>query len=121
MSVRFNPDLYANVLSGLNTNNRDQAVAQQELSTGRRVNQPSDDPSATAIAIGIHWQGAQDDQFTRNISSVRGLLQTADSTMSSVVTALTQAVTLGVQAGSFALSSSDRATLNTQIQGISTQ
>jgi flagellar hook-associated protein 3 FlgL len=119
--VRFNPDLYANVLSGLNTNNRDQAIAQQELSTGRRVNQPSDDPSATAIAIGIHWQGAQDDQFTRNISSVRGMLQTADSTMSSVVTALTQAVTLGVQAGSSALSASDRATLSTQIQGVSTQ
>lgn len=121
MPVRFNPDLYANVLSGLNTNNRDQAIAQQELSTGRRVNQPSDDPSATAIAIGIHWQGAQDDQFTRNISSVRGMLQTADSTMSSVVTALTQAVTLGVQAGSSALSASDRATLSTQIQGVSTQ
>lgn len=121
MSVRFNPDLYANVLSGLNANNRDQAIAQQELSTGRRVNQPSDDPSATAIAIGIHWQGAQDDQFTRNISSVRGLLQTADSTMSSVITALTQAVTLGVQAGSSTLSATDRATLSTQIQGVATQ
>jgi flagellar hook-associated protein 3 FlgL len=121
MSVRFNPDLYANILSGLNNNNRDQAVAQQELATGRRVGQPSDDPSATAVAIGIHWQGAEVDQFTRNISTLQGELQTADSTMSSVITALTQAVTLGVQAGSSSLSATDRTSLSSQIQSVAKQ
>lgn len=121
MSIRFNPDLYGNVLAGLNINNRDTATAQQELATLRRVNQPSDDPGATAVDIGVHWQSAQNDQFTRNISSVRGELQTADSTMSSLVTVLTQAITLGVQAGSGSLSSTDRATLSTQIQSVSAQ
>jgi flagellar hook-associated protein 3 FlgL len=121
MSIRFNPDLYSNVLAGLNNNNRDTATAQQELATLRRVNQPSDDPGATAVAIGIHWQSAQNDQFTRNISTIRGGLQTADSTMSSLVTVLTQAITLGVQAGSGSLSSTDRATLSKQIQSVSAQ
>lgn len=121
MSVRFNPDLYGSILSGLNVNNLDEATAQQELATGRRVNQPSDDPAATTVAIGIHWQSAQDDQFSRNISTVSGQLQTADSTMSSVVTALTQAITLGVQAGDSSLSADNRNTLSTQIQSISSQ
>ncbi|HZU32961.1 MAG TPA: flagellar hook-associated protein FlgL [Candidatus Angelobacter sp.] len=121
MSVRFNPDLYSSILSGLNVNNLEEANAQQELATGRRVNQPSDDPGATAVAIGIHWQSAQDDQFSRNISSVSGLLQTADSTMSSVVTALNQAITLGVQSGDSSLSASNRTTISTQIQDIATQ
>jgi len=49
------------------------------------------------------------------------VLQTADSTMSSLVTVLTQAITLGVQAGSGSLSSTDRATLSTQIQSVSAQ
>jgi flagellar hook-associated protein 3 FlgL len=121
MSVRFNPNLYDNILSGLNVNNRDTSIAQQELSTGRRVNAPSDDPSATAAAIGIHGQSTQVDQFTQNISSVSGLLQTADSTMSSAVTVLNQAITLGVQAGDATLSTSDRAALSSQIQSVSTQ
>lgn len=121
MSIRFNPNLYDNVLAGLNANNRDTAIAQQELATLRRVNQPSDDPGATAVAIGIHWQSAQNDQFTRNISTIRGGLQTADSTMSSVITALTQAITLGVQAGNSSLSATDRTTLANQIQSVSTQ
>jgi flagellar hook-associated protein 3 FlgL len=121
MSVRFNPNLYDNILSGLNVNNRDTSIAQQELSTGRRVNAPSDDPSATAAAIGIHGQSTQVDQFTQNISSVSGLLQTADSTMSSAVTVLNQAITLGVQAGNATLSTSDRAALSSQIQSVSTQ
>src|SRR5580692_1406778 len=106
MSVRFNPNLYDNILSGLNVNNRDTAIAQEELATGRRVNAPSDDPSATAVAIGVHAQSSQDDQFNQTISSVSGLLQTADSTLSSVVTALTQAITLGVQAGDGTISAS---------------
>jgi flagellar hook-associated protein 3 FlgL len=121
MSVRFNPNLYDNILSGLNSNNQATAIAQEELATGRRVNEPSDDPSATAVAIGIHAQSSQDDQFNQNISSVSGLLQTADSTLSSVVTALTQAITLGVQAGDGTISTSSRATLSNQIQSVSAQ
>ena len=121
MTIRFNPNPYDTILSGLNINNRDTSIAQEELATGRRVNQPSDDPGATAVAIGIHAQTSQIDQFTTNISNVSGLLQTADSTMSSVTTVLNQAITLGVQAGDATLSAANRATLATQIQGISTQ
>jgi flagellar hook-associated protein 3 FlgL len=121
MSVRFNPNLYDNILSGLNTNNQATATAQEELATGRRVNEPSDDPGATAVAIGIHAQSSQVDQFTQNVSSVSGLLQTADSTLSSVVTALTQAITLGVQAGDGTISASSRSTLSNQIQSVSAQ
>jgi flagellar hook-associated protein 3 FlgL len=121
MSVRFNPNLYDNILSGLNNNNRDTAIAQEELATGRRVNEPSDDPGATAVAIGIHGQSSQVDQFTSNISSVTGLLQTADSTLASVVTSLTQAITLGVQSGDGTISGSARTALANEIKGVSAQ
>jgi flagellar hook-associated protein 3 FlgL len=49
------------------------------------------------------------------------MLQTADATMSSVITALNQAITLGIQAGNGTLSNTDRATLSSQIQSISNQ
>lgn len=121
MSVRFNPNLYDNILAGLNVNNRDTEIAQQELATGRRVNAPSDDPGATAVAIGVHAQSAQVDQFTNTISNVSGLLQTGDSTLSSVITALNQAISLGVQAGDGTLASTQRSTITNQIQSISSQ
>ncbi len=121
MTIRFNPDLYAGILAGLNINNRDQALALQELSTGRRVSVPSDDPGATATVIGIHSRSAQLDQFSQSVSTVQGMLQTGDAALGSVVTALTQAISLGVQAGDGILSTTDRANMAGQIQNIATQ
>lgn len=121
MSIRFNPNLYDEIISGLNQNNRDTQIAQNELATGRRVNAPSDDPSATAVAIGIHGQSAANDQFTQNISTLTGLFQTADSTMSSVITVLTQALSLGTQAGDGTLGPTNRTTISKQIQSLSQQ
>ena len=73
------------------------------------------------MAIGIHGQSSQNDQFTQNISNVTGLLQTADSTMSSVITVLNQAISLGVQAGDGTLAPTDRTTLSNQIQAATQQ
>jgi len=52
---------------------------------------------------------------------VQGLLQTGDSALGSVVTSLTQAINLGVQAGNGTLSASDRANVAAQIQNVSAQ
>ncbi len=121
MTIRFNPDLYSTVLAGLNINNRDQQQVLLELSSGKRVNVPSDDPAANATAMNIQLQQDQTDQFTQNISSVQGQLQMADSTMSSVITFLTQALTLGTQSGNSTLSASNRADISSQIQAVATQ
>jgi len=121
MSIRFNPDLYANIVAGLNSNNIQQSNAMAELSTGRRVQAPSDDPSATADVINVHWQSAQMDQYAQNVNNLQGLLQTADATMSSVITSLNQAISVGVQAGDSTLSPANRGTLATQLQNISKQ
>jgi flagellar hook-associated protein 3 FlgL len=121
MSIRFNPDLYANIVAGLNNNNVQQSNALLEISTGRRVQAPSDDPSATAAVINIHSQSAQMDQYAQNVNNLQGLLQTADSTMSSVITSLNQAISLGVQSGDSTLSPTNRATLSTQLQNVSKQ
>ncbi len=121
MTIRFNPDLYSDVVAGLNNNNVQQSTAFQELSTGRRVQQPSDDPSATADVINIHWQSAQTDQYAQNVNNLQGLLQTADSTMSSVISSLNQAISLGVQSGDSTLSPTNRATIATQVQNIGKQ
>jgi flagellar hook-associated protein 3 len=90
----------------------------QQVATGQRVNQPSDDPAASAkLAVSLA-ASAQVDQYTQNISDVSTQLQTADSALSSVVTSLTSAVSLGTEGANGTSSTSDKQGIATQVQAI---
>ena len=67
-------------------------------------NVASDDPAAAAMQVQTADQTVAGDQFLRSISSVTGELQTADSALSSCVTALQRAITLGVEGANGTLS-----------------
>src|SRR5208337_1538578 len=56
-----------------------------------------------------------------SLSAVQGQLSTADSTLSSVSSALQQALSLGVEAGDGTLAASDLASIANQLQGIQSQ
>jgi len=95
-------------------------VALQQVSTSKRVNQLSDDPVASANMVRSLAASANVDSYTSNASSVLGKLQTADSALSSVVTALNQAITLGTSAANSTLTDANRQAIATQVQGILT-
>ena len=50
-----------------------------EISSGRSVNVPSDNPAAAAVLIQNADQTSQADQFQRSLGSVQGEIQNADS------------------------------------------
>jgi flagellar hook-associated protein 3 FlgL len=58
------------------------------------------------------------DQYTQNISSVTSMVQTADSALSSVVTSLTQAISLGTEGANGTSSAANQQAIATQVQGI---
>jgi flagellar hook-associated protein 3 FlgL len=58
------------------------------------------------------------DQYTQNVGGVLSTVQTADSALSSVVTSLTQAVSLGTEGANGTLSSANQQQIATQVQGI---
>ncbi len=94
------------------------STALEQVSTGLRVNQPSDDPAASArLAISLA-ASANVDQYTQNVSTVTSALQTTDSALSSVVTSLNSALTLGFQGGTGTTSTTDRQAIATQVEGI---
>src|SRR5271155_3992111 len=94
------------------------STALQQVSTGLRVNQPSDDPAASAsLAISLA-ASANVDQYTQNVSSVTSALQTADSALSSVVTSLNSALKLGFEGGTGTSSTADRQAIATQVEGV---
>ncbi len=115
------PDTSSTLLNALNVADQAEQTALTQLSTGRRVNVASDDPSAAASQVGLAAQSDSCDQFLRSISSVSSELQTADSALSSGVTALQHAISLGVEGANGTMSQQDLAALANQVQSISQQ
>src|SRR5262249_55854084 len=75
-----------------------------------------------AQVVTNHDLSSQVDSFQSTSSSISGQQQTADSTLSSVVTALQRAITLGVQAAnSGTLSDSNRQDIANELRSIQDQ
>jgi flagellar hook-associated protein 3 FlgL len=120
-SIRVNPYIQPDLLAALADTRQQQNTASLDLATGSRINKPSDDPAGAAQMVSNNAQSSQADSFLRSITSLTGLLQTADSTMSSVVTALQRAISLGVQGANGTLSDSDRTDVAGELTGIQQQ
>ena len=121
MSIRVNPDIAPDLLADLQLLQSQQNTANLQLASGQSINFPSDDPAGAAGLVLNHAQASQIDQFQKNISSLETTLQIGDSTMTSVVEAFTQAITLGVEGGNSSLSASDLQAIAQQVQGIRNQ
>jgi len=96
------------------------STALQQVSTGLRVNQPSDDPSASANMVKSQAESANVDQYTKNVSTLVPQMQTADSAISSVVTELNSAITDGTAGASGTDTAAQRQGLATQVASILT-
>jgi len=119
--MRVNPDTQSDMLALLSSAQQAENTALVQMSSGKRVNVPSDDPSAAAANALQDARASQDDQFLQSISSLEQNLNTADSTLNSVVTALTRAISLGTTGANGTLSSSDRQSLANEVDGIKEQ
>jgi flagellar hook-associated protein 3 FlgL len=121
MSIRLNPDPLPDLLASIQQTEQNLNTATIQLSSGRRVNQLSDDPAAAADVVLNHNQSSQDDQYLQNISTLQPRLQIADSSLSDVVTALTRALSLGTEGANGTLNDGDRQAIATEVQGIQAQ
>ncbi|MFP5230522.1 MAG: flagellar hook-associated protein FlgL [Acidobacteriota bacterium] len=116
--MRVNSNLVPNILAALQQSQSALNTALQEVSTGKRVSQPSDDPAASAAMVQNAIDTANNDQYTQNISTVQTTAQAASSALSSVVNSLTQAISAGTEGANGTNSSSNLQTLASQVQGI---
>src|SRR5271169_1780851 len=95
--MRVNPNPIADVVAELAQTQQQINSDEQQIASGSSVNVPSDNPAAAAALLQNADQTSQADQFQRSIGSVQGEIQNADSTLNSVITALQQAISLGVE------------------------
>jgi len=94
------------------------ATAMQQVSTGLRVNQLSDDPAASANMVQSLAESANVDQYTSNVSSLLPQMQTADSAISGIVTSLSSALSLGTSGATGTTSAAGRQAIAAQLQSV---
>jgi flagellar hook-associated protein 3 FlgL len=97
------------------------AQTQQQVSSGRRILTPADDPAAAALVLQVSQTAATNTQYQANIGAAQNAITLGEGALQSVTTLVQSVQTTAVQAGNPALANSDRATLASTLQSDLTQ
>ena len=117
MRVTFNGGR-AEMLADIQRAAADAQRFQREVSSGYRVQVPSDDPSATVSAISEHSEIATLDRYVQATDSVGSRLSVADTVLSDVVQNLTSAQAAAAGASQSGLSDTQREVTASDLEGI---
>ena len=104
--------------SGLNSildNQSSVNKTQQQVSSGRRVLTPADDPIASTKILQLQQDIAQRDQYDRNMTAAENRLKLEEATLSSITDNLTRLQELTVNAGGGTLTQTDRQAISSEI------
>ncbi|MGC1294669.1 MAG: flagellar hook-associated protein 3 [Alloacidobacterium sp.] len=116
--MRFDPFYLNSAVASLHETSAAEQQLTNEISSGTRVNSLSDDPVAVGENVLLSSQLNFDDRFSQTESTTIGMLQVTDSTLGSVVSQLTQALSLATEGNNGTLNASDLQSISTQLSGI---
>jgi flagellar hook-associated protein 3 FlgL len=97
---------------------QDIARAQADISSGKRLQTPSDDPAASARVAEIRRTQANQAVWANNVEAASATAAQVDSTLTGVGTAIDRARELMLAASSDTLAPSDRAAIAIELRGI---
>ena len=100
--------LHDDALRNLQANASRMSLAQERVSTGRRINRPSDDPGQTWTALKLRDAISELEQYVRNIDGADRTMSASENALGSAGDMLQRARELAVQGANGALSPSDR-------------
>ncbi len=100
-------------------NQQEQAVfnAQQQVSTGKRILSPADDPVGAAKAVQLNQDITRNTDFASNRTAAESTLNAVGTALSSVTTLLTNVKATLVQAGDGSLDATQKGALAQQLAG----
>lgn len=107
---------YSENISTLNTLQVQIGQTQQQISTGRRILTPADDPAAAARAVELNQSDSANTQFAANRAAAQNTLSLSEGILQSVTLLLQDAKTIAVNAGNGSLTLSDRQSLASDLQ-----
>lgn len=107
--------VFERALSGIQNANRNVAETQDQLASGKRILNPSDDPVASTRILSLNRELALREQYGENIDAATSRLQLEESTLTSFQEVVGRIRELTQQAGSPALARADRQFIASEI------
>lgn len=109
--------MYEQGVSAMNRQQQNFMDVGQQIASGKRVVNPSDDPRAAARAVSVSQSLAVNAQQESSRVTARNSLSQEESVLNSVSDAIGSAKSLVVQAGNGTLSDADRESLASDLEG----
>ncbi len=113
--------LVGNFLKNLNNNYRIMDTIQEQLSTGKRINRPSDDPVGIVSSLRLRAGLTETEKYLNNIEDARAWLDTTDIALGQATDLLHKARELTINGADDALSQQARDALAKEIQQLRDQ
>ncbi len=110
--------LYLNNLSNMMAKQNALNKTQEQLSSMRRVNSPSDDPVAAAQILDQTQADSRIQQFNQNARSAESALALTEVSLQSAGDLLQRVREMAVKAGNTVLTNDDRKMLNSELEGL---
>ena len=110
--------VYEQNISSMNRQQAGFLKTGQQIASGRRVVNPSDDPQAASRAVGVSQAKAVTEQYADARVSARNALAQTESVLDSLSSVLERTRTLLVQASSDTLGDADRQSVASELRGL---
>ncbi|MBL3557094.1 MULTISPECIES: flagellar hook-associated protein FlgL [Marinobacter] len=108
--------IFSGGISRLQDLNSSLNQTQEQISTGKRVNRPSDDPVAAARILKLDQEVSRIETYQRNAGLAENRLQQEESTLAGSVDIIQRVRELTVQAGNGSLSANDRKSISSEMK-----
>src|SRR6185437_6135694 len=116
--MRIDPQYIQGLVTAANQNSANQQKYSTEIATGVSVNSLSDNPSAASQDFLLRSEIGSNDSFVQTASGATGALQVTDTALGSVVTQITQAISLATEGNNGTLNAGDLNSIANQLSGV---
>ena len=116
--MRVDPSYVTNLVNALDQAQGNEQQYSSELSSGVRLTSLSVDPVAAGENVLLLNQIQQDDSYSTSASEITGQLQVGDAALGSVISQLTQAISLAMSANNGTMNTSQVNAVGTELEGI---
>lgn len=110
--------MFETSLSSMNRQQSEFLYVSQQIASGKRVVNPSDDPQAASRAVGVAQAASVNQQYSDARVSARNALSLEESVLNSITDAIISAKTRIVQGANGTLNDKDRAAIASDLTGI---
>lgn len=108
--------IFSGGINRLQNLNVDLNQTQEQVSTGKRVNRPSDDPVAAARILKLDQEVGRIDTYQRNVGLAENRLQQEEGSLESMIDIIQRVRELTVQAGNGSLTANDRQSISAELK-----